>query len=380
MIRRRQDITIIKKLMRSNPVVAILGARQSGKTTLAGQLACDHYFDLENPRDLTKFDDPQLTLENLKGVIAIDEIQRAPDLFPLIRHLVDNNKSQKYLVLGSASRDLIRQSSETLAGRIVYYTLGGLTLRDVKSSDIDKLWQRGGFPRSFLARSEVQSRQWRESYIQTFLERDIPQLGIQIPPHTLRRFWIMLSHYHGQVLNHSELGRSFGISDMTVRKYIDILEGVFMVRTLMPWHDNTGKRIVKSPKVYIRDSGLFHSLQSIEGRSQLMSHSKLGASWEGFALECLSLHLKIPAENLYFWGTHAGAELDLYWKQGGKHWGVEFKFASAPKKTKSMISAVETLKLDHLWVVYPGNEIFRLDKKITVLPLALIGEKIKSGI
>ncbi len=351
------------------PVTAILGPRQCGKTTLAKELVADHHFDLENPRDLARLDHPQLALEGLRGLIVIDEIQRAPDLFPLLRYLVDTHDDQHYLILGSASRDLIRQGSESLAGRINFLQLGGLRPDDVGTAALDDLWLRGGMPRSFLAADEQQSFRWRESYISTFLERDIPQLGIAIPARTLRRFWVMLSHYHGQILNYAELARSFGISDMTVRRYIDILEGTFMIRVLQPWHVNVGKRLVKRPKIYLRDSGLFHALQSVEDLPQLRTHNKLGASWEGFALENISRTIDRGEQELFFWRTHAGAEVDLFWREGGRNLAVECKYADAPRLTKSMRSVLEDLELDHLWVVYPGPDRYELHERATALPL-----------
>jgi uncharacterized protein len=369
-IKRNNDQAEIRGLIDVFRVTAILGPRQCGKTTLARGFNSDHYFDLENPRDAAKLENPQLALEDLTGLIVIDEIQRHPDLFPLIRYLVDHNDRQKYLILGSASRDLIRQSSETLAGRIAYYHLGGFKLGDIHVADLKKLWFRGGFPDAFLAKNEHVSALWRGNYISTFLERDIPQLGISIPPRTLRRFWTMLSHYHGQILNYSELGRSFGVSDMTIRKYIDILEGTFMLRVLQPWYMNIGKRLVKRPKIYLRDSGLFHSLMNIDSIDQLMSHPKLGASWEGFAMDCVIRYLNRPEDNFYFWNVHAGSELDLLWQQNGKNWGIEFKFADAPTLTKSMTIVQKDLALDHLWIIYPGKDMYRLSEDITVLPLS----------
>ncbi|MFH1824995.1 MAG: ATP-binding protein, partial [Candidatus Firestonebacteria bacterium] len=291
LIKRKFEIKDINKLISFFPVTAILGPRQCGKTVLANQVIFKHYFDLENPRDSARLENPQLALEDLAGLIVIDEIQRAPNIFPLIRYLVDSNSKQKYLILGSASRDLMQQSSESLAGRISYHRLGGFTLSDIGKTNLHKLWLRGGFPRAYLSRSTHESFLWIENYISTFLERDIPQLGISIPARTLRKFWTMISHYHAQVLNYSEIGRSFGISDMTVKKYINILEGTFMLRVLQPWYTNTKKRIIKRPKIYIRDSGIFHSLMSIESKKQLFSHNKLGASWEGFALECIARSL-----------------------------------------------------------------------------------------
>lgn len=369
MIPRPIDIGNIGKLLDMFPVVALLGARQCGKTTIAREFNYNHYFDLENPRDMARLEHPQLALEDLTGLTVIDEVQRMPDLFPLIRFLVDGKPDQKYLLLGSASRDLLKQSSESLAGRIGYYRLEGFRLSDVGMENLKSLWLRGGFPRSFVAGSEEESLTWRENYISTFLERDIPQLGIQIPAQSLRRFWIMLSHYHGQVINYSELGRSFGISDTTARKYIDILEGTFMVRVLMPWFMNVGKRLVKRPKIYLKDAGIFHSLMSVEAMEQVLSHHKLGASWEGFALECVSRAIGKGDKDLYFWATHSGAEIDLFWQQGGRNWGIEFKYMDAPRLTKSMKIAIETLDLAHLWVIYPGTEEYKLSPGVTVLPL-----------
>ena len=369
MIERTIDLQNILKRLGIFPVVAILGPRQCGKTTLAKQVRYHHYFDLENPRDLARFDNPQLTLEDLKGTIVIDEIQRKADLFPLIRYLVDNNPNQKYLILGSASRDLIRQSSETLAGRINYYYLGGLRIHDIGEENIPQLWLRGGFPLSFISQTNENSQLWLESYINSYLERDIPQLGINIPSQTLRKFWIMLSHYHGQLLNYSELAKSFDVSDATVKKYIGILAGTFMVRTLQPWHTNVKKRIVKSPKLYIKDSGIFHALQSINTSDRLLSHPKLGASWEGFALEQIILFLNTPDYEVFFWRTHAGAELDLLIQKNGKFWGLEIKYTDAPRMTKSIHSALKDLSLAHHWIVYPGKDKYPLDKRVTALPL-----------
>jgi predicted AAA+ superfamily ATPase len=374
LIDRKTDRDTLTKLMSVFPVTAILGPRQCGKTTLARTLDADSYFDLENPQDLARMEQPQLALEDLAGLIVIDEIQRLPDLFPLLRYLVDQGKNRKFVILGSASRDLIRQSSESLAGRIAYFQLGGFRLSDIDPGDAKALWQRGGLPRSFLAASDNESLLWRNQYVSTFLERDIPQLGITIPARTLRRFWTMLSHYHGQILNYAELGRSFGVSDMTVRKYCDILEGTFMVRILQPWFVNIGKRLVKRPKLYLRDSGLFHALLSIETPEQLHASPRLGASWEGFALDCVCRTLDKEDGGLYFWHTHTGAELDLFWQAEGRNWGVEFKYEDAPRLTRSMKTAVEDLELERLWVVYPGKAAYRLTEKVQVLPLADIRE------
>jgi len=370
LIERKTDQAILARYMSVFPVTAILGPRQCGKTTLARTLAADYYFDLENPQDLARLEQPQLALEDLTGLIVIDEIQRLPDLFPLLRYLVDQGKNRKFVILGSASRDLIRQSSESLAGRIAYFQLDGFRLSDIDPGSIKTLWWRGGLPRSFLSTSDDESLLWRNQYIATFLERDIPQLGITIPARTLRRFWIMLSHYHGQILNYAELGRSFGISDMSARKYCDILEGTFMIRILQPWSVNIGKRLVKRPKLYLRDSGLFHALLSIETPEQLYTSPRLGASWEGFALDCVCRTLEKEDGDLFFWHTHAGAELDLFWQAGGQNLGVEFKYEDAPRLTRSMRTAVEDLKLERLWVIYPGKKAYRLAENVQVLPLA----------
>ncbi len=370
MISRIRDQESILQSLQSFPIVALLGPRQCGKTTLAQQIKADHYFDLENPRDLVRFDQPQLTLENLKGTIVIDEVQRKPELFSLLRYLVDQKLDQKYLILGSASRDLIQQGSESLAGRIAFFYLSGFTLEEVGPEQKNQLWLRGGYPRSFLTENEEMSFLWRENYIRTFLERDIPQLGIQLASETLRRFWIMLSHYHGQILNYSEIARSFGVSDVTVKKYIDILKGTFMIRLLQPWFNNTGKRLVKSPKLYLCDSGLFHSLQSIKSWNDLTSHPKLGASWEGFCVEMIMRSLKVLPENFFFWSVHQGSEVDLFWRDHGKNWGIEIKYADAPSLTRSIKTAVKDLNLEHLWIIYPGSERYLLEKKVTVIPLS----------
>ncbi len=351
-------------------VTAILGPRQCGKTTLAKTFKTTDYFDLENPRDLARLDQPQLALEGLKGLIVIDEIQRKPDLFPLLRYLVDTLPEQKYLILGSASRDLIRQSSETLAGRISYFELSGFDIHEFGADRIPKLWLRGGLPSACLARSDEQSFKWREDYITSFLERDIPSFGIRIPSSTLRRFWQMISHYHGGILNTSELGRSFGMAHTTVRHYIDVLQGTFMLRLLQPWHSNSGKRLVKSPKIYMRDSGVYHTLLMIPNMKMLACHPKLGASWEGFALEMTLRSIGKNPENIFFWATHSGAEAELFWQHGGGNWACEFKYSDAPKLGSSMISAMESLKLNKLWGVYPGSQAYSLHEKIDVIPLS----------
>lgn len=366
---RKKDFSRIQQLLDIFPVTAILGPRQAGKTTLAKQFQPDYLFDLENPRDLISLSNPQLALEDLTGLIVIDEIQRKPDLFPLLRYLVDNNPKQRFLILGSASSNLRQQSGESLAGRIGYYFLTGFNLEETGNDNLAALWLRGGFPRSFLSKSDEDSMIWRTNFISTFLEKDLALLGASIPSPTMYRFWVMLSHYHGQTLNYSELGRSFGISDKTVKKYISILEDTFMIRLLMPWHVNIGKRLVKSPKVYIRDTGIFHALQSIENTFDLKTNPKLGASWEGFALEEVVACLSKRDNEVFFYAAHRGVELDLFWQEGGRNYGVEFKYQDAPKATKSMHGAIEDLKLEHLWVIYPGDQTYKLTESITVLPL-----------
>ncbi len=374
MINRKIDYQEVNKRIQHFPVTAILGPRQCGKTTLAKRFPAKEYFDLENPRDLVRLDNPQLAFENCTGLIVIDEIQRKPELFPLLRYLVDNNPDQKYLILGSASRDLIKQSSETLAGRISFFALSGFRKDDVQEDQIVQLWFRGGLPPSFLAENSDISVQWRLDYITTFLERDIPNLGFRIPAETLRRFWQMISFYHGQILNFSELGRSFGIADTTIRHYLEILKGTFMIRLLQPWYANIGKRLIKRPKLYIRDSGILHTLLNIEQEKSLLSHAKLGSSWEGFALECVCRSINKTEEQVYFWGTHAGAEIDLFWQHDAKNWACEFKYADAPKMTKSIQSALDSLSLEKIWVIYPGKTAYKLHRQVTVLPLQNIDQ------
>ncbi len=356
-------------------VVAILGPRQCGKTTAAKQyletqshFPKQNYFDLENYRDRERLSDPLLSLSSLSGLIVIDEIQRAPGLFETLRVLVDNRElDQHYLILGSASRELIAQSSETLAGRITYLELTPFMFDEIHQ--MDKLWIRGGYPLSVLGASDEISVAWRKGYIRTFLERDIPALGINIPPEQLRRFWMMLAHYHGNMFNASELGRSLGVSHKTMKEYADILTATFMVRQLQPWYENIGKRQVKTQKIYIRDSGIFHTLIGVNNNSDLLVNPKLGASWEGFALEQIIFHLDAQQEECYFWGTHQQAELDLLIIKNGKKLGFEIKYSAAPTLTKSMQIAKTDLALDSLTVVYPGDIEYALTKDIFVKPL-----------
>ncbi|HJX32023.1 MAG TPA: ATP-binding protein [Thermodesulfobacteriota bacterium] len=374
-IPRTVEIALLKRLLRNNPIVAILGPRQCGKTTLSRQFSSQWsknvtVFDLENPRDTQRLQEPLLALENIEGLIIIDEIQRSPDLFPVLRVLADRHKKTKYLILGSASRDLIRQSSESLAGRISYAEIGGFSLQLLGASKAEKLWIRGTFPKSFLASSEAASYQWRHDFIATFLERDIPQLGINIPAKSLDRFWKMLAHYHGQIFNASEIGKSLSISDHTAQRYLDLLSGTFMVRQLRPWYYNTKKRIIKRPKVYFRDSGILHALFTLEGKKDVLLHPKLGASWEGFALEEAIKTVRLKEDEAFFWGVHAAAEIDLVFQKKGGLYGVEVKYGQAPNLTQSMRSALKELSLKHLWIIYPGKESYFLDRNVTVIPLS----------
>ena len=376
---RIDEIRQLNQRFRNNPVVAILGARQCGKTTLARQFSDQWrkdvtFFDLENPLDIQRLEEPLLALENLDGLIVLDEIQRAPALFPVLRVLADRpNKNAKFLILGSASRDLIRQSSESLAGRISYLEMGGFPLDLVEAGKEERLWIRGAFPRSFLASSEAASYQWRQDFIATFLERDIPQLGFNIPARSLGRFWQMLAHYHGQIFNASEIGKSLGVSDHTAQRYLDLLSGTFMVRQLRPWHYNTKKRIIKRPKIYFRDTGILHALFALTNKKDVFLHPKLGASWEGFALEETIKAIQLKEDETFFWGVHASAEIDLVFQKNGRLYGVEVKYAQAPGITPSMRMAGSELDLKHLWVIYPGKKVYALDKNVTVIPLPELG-------
>ena len=372
MLKRPQLLARLRAGLITSPAVALLGPRQCGKTTLARQLAGTSkstYFDLENPVDLARLSVPMTALESLRGLIVIDEVQRHPDLFPILRVLLDRKPIRaRFLILGSASPALLRQSSETLAGRIAIVEMTGFTLEELGRPDLDRLWLRGGFPRSFLARTEAASSAWREDFIGTFLERDLAQLGVRVPSGTMRRFWTMTAHYSGGIWNSSEIGRSLGEAHTTVKRHLDALSGALVVRVLEPWYANVGKRLVKSPKVYIRDSGLLHTLLGIGDRRQLDGHPVVGGSWEGFVIEQLLGHL--PKAKAYYWRTQAGAELDLLLFLKGRRIGIEIKRADAPKMTPSMASALEDLDLHRLLVVYPGSVRYALGPKVEVVSLA----------
>jgi hypothetical protein len=380
MISRPGAIDRVLRTFLVHPIAAVLGPRQCGKTTLARMLAerePSSYYDLENPTDAQRLSNPLQAMESLSGLIIIDEIQRKPQLFEILRVLADRpGNPAHFLVLGSASPTLIKGISESLAGRVGLIDMSGFSLSEVGVGQQERLWIFGGFPRSFLAPESSASMMWRQDFIRTFLERDIPQLGITIPAETLRRFWTMIAHYHGQVWNASDIGRSLGVSEHTTRRYLDILAGAYMVRILPPWFENLKKRQVKSPKIYIQDSGILHALLQQPSLRELQGHPKLGASWEGFALqEVLAV---LQTRDAYFWGTHAGAELDLLVLAKGKRYGFEFKYADAPGRSRSMHAAIHSLNLSHLWVVCPGKEEYALENNISVVPLSSIESRVRS--
>ena len=371
---RQSYLTTIRSRLEDYPVVALPGPRQAGKTTLARMLAEGspgteiHHFDLESASDLARLGNPELVLSRLRGLVILDEIQRMPALYPVLRVLADRPElPARFLILGSASPELVKGVSESLAGRISSIDVSGFSLAEVGDAHLAKRWWRGGFPRAYLARDDKAARQWHEDFIRTFLEQDIPQLGIRIPATTLRRFWTMVAHYHGQILQVSELARSLGTSEPTARRYLDILSGTFVVRQLPPWFENLKKRQVKAPKVYTRDAGVLHALLNLKDVAALESHPKLGASWEGFAIEQI---LSITGDrDAYFWATHAGAELDLLVFHEGRRIGFEFKYSEKPATTKSMRIAETDLGLDHLYVIHPGEHTFPLAETITAATL-----------
>ncbi len=371
---RRRHAREIRLLLRANRVVAILGARQVGKTTLARRLYAQHrgeklFFDAENSADADRLRDPLLALGSARGLVVINEIQHVPEVFRSLRVLADRARGPRFLVLGSASVDLLRQSSESLAGRIAFYALDGFDLDETGIASWSRLWLRGGFPRSYLARSNDSSARWRRDFIQTFLQRDLPQLGVQIPAATLSRFWTMLAHYHGGIWNSAEFARSFGVSDHTVRNYLELLASVFVVRVLRPWHENLGKRQVKSPKVYIADSGLLHALLNLRTHDALNVHPKVGASFEGFCIRSILARLGAEPDEAFFWGTHGGAELDLFVVRGRKRRGFEIKLASSVSLTPAMKIALDDLKLDSLEVIHAGDQSYPIAPRIRAVSI-----------
>jgi predicted AAA+ superfamily ATPase len=367
---RHEHLARIRRLLGQSPIVALLGARQVGKSTLARQLAAERtgpvrFFDLEDPRDVAELESPMLALEPLRGLVVLDEVQLRPGLFPTLRVLADRPRTPaRFLVLGSATPELLRQGSETLAGRIAFHELAPFDLAEVGSKNLERLWLRGGFPRSYLARDTRASGDWRRDFIRTFLTRDVPAFGAGIAPATLERFWAMLAHYHGQIWNASELARSFGVSHTTVRTYLDLLAGTYVMDTLQPWAENLGKRVVKSPKVFVSDSGILHDLLGIESPRDLLRHPKLGASWEGFIIAQLRRRLGVRRDECFFWATHAGAELDFLVVRGRRRLGFEVKRTDTPSVTPSMHSALSSLRLDRLDVVHAGARTFALTKEI----------------
>jgi hypothetical protein len=372
MINRKQYISRVQTALARSPVVALLGARQVGKTTLARELAGEtvsHYFDLEDPVVAALMEEPMSAMSALRGLVVIDEVQRQPKIFPVLRVLADRAGSPAtFLILGSASPELSRQASESLAGRIETIEMEGFSLEEAGGGQLEPLWLRGGFPRSYLAQSDEDSLRWRREFIRTFLERDLGMLGFGMAPSAMGRFWTMLSHYHAQLWNGSEAAVALGVAPNTARSYLDALEQTYMIRKLLPWHTNVGKRLVKSPKIYFRDSGIFHALQGISSATDLLTHPKLGASWEGFALEQVLTALR-PFD-AWFYAVHSGAELDLFLPTAGRRLGVEFKRQDAPKITRSMRVAIADLQLDELWIVYPGTREVSLEPGVVLKPLA----------
>jgi len=376
MIARTPLLEQMQAALQRSRVLLLIGPRQCGKTTLARQLVDEesvNYFDLEDPAGLARLDEPMTALRPLKGLVVIDEIQRRPELFPVLRVLADRRDTPaRFLILGSASGDLLRQSSESLAGRVEQIVIGGFSLRELGSAVASTLWLRGGFPLAFLAASDADSAAWRRSFIRTLLERDLPQWGVRVPAVALQRFWTMLAHYHGQTWNAAEPARALGVSESTTRRYLDLLTDALMVRQLQPWHANLGKRQVKAPKIYVRDSGLLHQLLGIDTEKALLSHPKCGASWEGFAIEqALSL---IAHDDAYFWATHQGAEIDLILRRGERMFGIECKRTDAPRMTPSLRVATEVLGLERIAVLYPGTRRYPLSDTVEAVPLTELAD------
>ena len=380
MIQRSSLRVALNSALARSRVVVLVGPRQSGKTTLARELLeadSVNYFDLEDPASLTRLDEPMTALRPLNGLVVIDEIQRRPDLFPILRVLADRKGTPaRFLILGSASGNLMRQNSESLAGRMERIVIGGFSLAELGSEAEQQLWLRGGLALSYLAGSDVNSAAWRKNFIQTLLERDFPQWGVRVAATALQRFWTMVAHYHGQIWNSAELARALGVSESTTRRYLDLLTDAFMIRQLRPYHANLRKRQVKSPKIYLRDSGLLHQLLGIDSMKSLFSHPKVGASWEGFVIEQL---LKMESyDEIFFWATHQGAEIDLVLRKGDALYGVECKRTDTPRLTPSIRIALDNLKLKHVWIIYPGNQRFPLAGQVEAVPLQMLSKSVSS--
>jgi predicted AAA+ superfamily ATPase len=375
-IERRDILDAIGTALRRAPVVVLSGPRQCGKTTLARELLgrdSVNYFDLEDPTSLARLDEPMTALEPLEGLVVIDEVQRRPDLFPVLRVLVDRRPSPaKFLILGSASGELERQSSESLAGRIERIDIGGFSLSEIGADGVDRLWFRGGFPCSFLAASEEDSCAWRRQFIQTLLERDLPQWGVTVPAAALRRLWTIVAHYHGQTWNANDAARALDVSQPTIRRYLDLLSDAQVVRQLQPHHANLKKRQVKSPKVYVRDSGLLHQLLGLSTQKGLLEHPRVGASWEGFAIEQVLASER--CDDATFWATHQGAEMDLLLHRDGGLLGIECKRTDAPKVTPSIRIALEDLELERVAIIYPGTRRYPLAYNVEAVPLRELAE------
>jgi len=377
MLDRRNAIEAVEAALRRAPVVVLAGPRQCGKTTLARRFVDPdsvNYFDLESPPSLARLDEPMTGLAPLRGVVVIDEVQLRPDLFPTLRVLVDRpDATARFLVLGSASGNLLRQTSESLAGRTERVLLGGFTARETAGTAPDAegtLWRRGGLPRSFLAGTEEDSVVWRREYIRTLLERDFPQWGVRTPAAAMGRFWAMLAHYHAQTWNAAEPARALGVSPGVVRRYLDVLTDAMMVRQLQPWFANLKKRQVRAPKIYVRDSGLLHRLLGIDTEKALLTHPRVGASWEGFAIE--QVLAAEPHDEAFFWATHQGAEIDLILRRGGELYGVECKLADAPRITPSIRNALADVELARIAILYPGAQRFQLSDRVEVVPLSTL--------
>lgn len=373
MIARERLVAEVLSSLAASPVTALLGPRQCGKTTLArsiGDAEGATWFDMQDPEVTAAFQNPKLVLSSLEGLIILDEAQLVPALYPVLRVLVDDDRrsgrKRRFLLLGSASPELIKGVAESLAGRIHMIPMQGFGIGEIGPPRTAQLWHRGGFPNSFLAPDEAASFIWRKDFVEMFLLRDLPQYGVRVPTAELRRLWMMCAHLHGRLLNLSELGRSLGRSHNAVGNHLDILEEAFVLRRLQPWHENLGKRQRKSPKLYLRDSGLLHALLGIREAAALHLHPAAGASWEGFVLEQILAHLRPDAA--WFWETQGGAELDLLAITGGQRLGFEMKLSESPRTTKSMRTAIHDLRLDHLYVIHPGELRFALDDGITALP------------